>query len=107
MKLLYLGLKSSPAALRTLEELKEKGYNATLLSGESLRHAIDDFPEERHFLSLRHLEGNNGESVLCLLVLPDEKLEHAKETVRHVTGNFSIIKGFMFSFDVADYEGSL
>jgi len=108
MKLLYLGLKSSPAAHRTLEELKAEGFNATLLSGESLRHAVDYYPEEHNFLSLRHLEEKDkAESILCLFVLPDEKLEQVKNTIRGYTNNFADIKGFMFSRDIEDYEGSL
>lgn len=108
MKLLYLGLKSSPAAYRTLEELKAEGFNATLLSGESLRHAVDYYPEDHHFLSLRHLEKKEStESILCLFVLPEEKLLRAKETIRGYTKNFTEIKGFMFSRDIEDYEGSL
>ncbi len=108
MKLLYLGLKSSPAAYRTLEELKTEGFNATLLSGDSLRHAVDYYPEEHHFLSLRHLqEKEQAGSILCLFVLPDDRLEQAKATIRGYTNDFKDIKGFMFSRDIEDYEGSL
>lgn len=108
MKLLYLGLESSPAAYRTLEELKAEGFNATLLSAGSLRHAVDYYPEEHHFLSLRHLEEKEkAEFVLCLFVLPDEKVEQAKETIRAYTNGFADIKGFMFSRAIEDYEGSL
>ena len=56
MKELYLVLKSSPEAYKTLEELKYEGFNATVLSAESLRHAVDYYPEEHHFFTLRHIE---------------------------------------------------
>ena len=108
MKLLYLGLKASSAAFKTLEELKQEGFNATILSGESLRRAVDYYPEEHHFLSLRHLENkDNAESILCLFVLPDERLEQAKATIRGYTNDFHDIKGFMFSRSIEDYEGSI
>ncbi len=51
-KELYLVLKSSDRAFATLEELKKEGFNATVLSGESLRHAVDYYPEEHHFFNL-------------------------------------------------------
>lgn len=108
MKELYLILKSSPAAYRTLEELKAEGYNATVLSAESLRHAVDYYPEEHHFFTLRHLEKKEMlESILCLFVLPDEKVEAVKQTIRGYTNNFQDIKGFMYSRAIEDYEGSL
>jgi len=108
MKELYLVLKSSPAAYRTLEELKSEGFNATVLSAESLRHAVDYYPEEHHFFTLRHLEKQEMlESILVLFVLPDERIEEAKNTIRGYTNNFRDIKGFMYSRTIEDYEGSL
>ena len=108
MKELYLVLKSSPAAYRTLEELKSEGFNATVLSAESLRHAVDYYPEEHHFFTLRHYEKQEMlESILVLFVLPDERVEEAKNTIRQITQNFTEIKGFMYSRPIEDYEGSL
>lgn len=108
MKELFLVLKTSSAAYRTLEELKAEGYNATVLSGESLRHAVDYYPEEHHFLSLRHLEKTDLlQSILCLFVLRDEELERVKETIRGYTNHFRDIKGCMYSRTIEDYEGSL
>ena len=108
MRELYLVLKTSPAAYRTLEELKAEGYNATVLSGESLRHAVDYYPEEHHFLSLRHLEKTDFlQSILCLFVLKDEEVERVKQTIRGYTENFTAIKGCMYSRPIEDYEGSL
>ena len=47
-KELRLVLKSSDRAFSTLEELKREGFNATVVSTESLRHAVDYYPEEHH-----------------------------------------------------------
>ena len=108
MKELYLVLKSSPAAYRTLEALKGLGFNATMLSGESLRHAVDYYPEDHHFFTLHHFEkAEMMESILCLFVLPEDLLELAKTTIRAYTNSFQDIKGFMYSRPIEDYEGSL
>ena len=107
-KELYLVLKSSEKAVATLEQLKAEGYNATVVSTESLRHAIDDYPGDHHFFSLRQYEKVEMlESVLCLFVVEDTRLEHIKEIIRQYTNNFKDIKGFMYSRDIADYEGSI
>ena len=107
-KELYLVLKSSDKAFETLEELKREGFNATVMSGESLRHAVDYFPEEHHFVNLRQLEQKElAQSVLCLFVVDEEKLEAIKNTIRSYTNNFKDIKGFMYSRDITDYEGSI
>ena len=72
-RVLYLVLKSSPTTFHTLEELKGEGYNMTLISSESLRHAIEDFPEEHHFYTLRHFEERElQESILCIFVGDEE-----------------------------------
>ena len=108
MKELYLILKSSPQAYHTLEELKAEGFNATVLSAESLRHAVDYYPEEHHFFTRRQYEKQEMlESILCLFVLPDDKVEMVKNTIRGYTNNFKDIKGFMYSRAIEDYEGSL
>ena len=109
MKELYLVLKTSPEAYRTLEEIRAAGFNATVLSAESLRHAVDYYPEEHHFFTLRHLEKAEeiSETILCLFVLPDAKVEEVKETIRRYTNHFLDIKGFMYSRTIEDYEGSL
>ena len=91
-----------------LERLKEEGFNATIATTESLKHAFED-PGEHHFLNLRHLnsEENLKESTFCMFVVDEEKLEYAKEIVRKETNNFKSIKGFMYSHSVDDYEGSI
>lgn len=107
-KILYLTLEVSSDTKKVLEEIKNDGYNATMISSGSLNHAFDDLPEERHFFSLRHVEKvQNNESVLGLFVVSEDKLEHLKEVIRKNTDNFKKIKGFMFSRDIEDYEGSI
>ena len=53
---LTLVLESTNRAFGTLEALKKEGYNATIMSSDSLRHAVDYYPGEHHFINLRHLE---------------------------------------------------
>ena len=107
-KELYLVLKNSEKAFETLQELKKEGFNATVISTESLRHAVDYHPEEHHFFNLRHLEQESMlQSMLCLFIIDEEKLETLKNTIRSFTNNFHDIKGFMYSRDISDYEGSI
>ena len=107
-RVLYLVLKSSPIAFHTLEELKNEGYNMTLVSSESLRHAIDDFPEEHHFYTLRHFEQRElQESILCIFVGEEDKVNSLKASIRRLTNSFNDIRGFMFSKSIEDYEGSI
>lgn len=105
---LYLVLKSTDHAFHTLEELRKEGFNATVVSTESLRTAVEYFPEEHHFFNLRHLEQRElVESVLCLFVVDEEKLEYIRDIIRKLTNNFLSVKGFMFSKTIEDYEGSI
>ena len=92
----------------TLEELKGEGYNMTLISSESLRHAIEDFPEEHHFYTLRHFEERElQESILCIFVGDEERVEALKASIRRLTDGFRNTRGFMFSKKIDDYEGSI
>ena len=105
---LTLVLKTTERAYGTLEAIKRAGYNATVMTTESLRHAVDYFPEENHFVNLRQLEQKQLlQSLLCLFVVDAEKLNTIKEVIRQYTNNFKDIKGFMYSRDITDYEGSI
>ena len=107
-KTLYLVLKNSEKAYKTLHALKSKGYNATVISTESLRHAVDYQVEDHHFFNLRHLENQEMlESMLILFVIDEEKVDELKNTIREFTENFKAIKGFMYSRSIEDYEGSI
>ena len=105
---LTLVLKTTERAYETLEALKSAGFNATVMSSESLRHAVDYYPGEHTFINLRHLEEKDMlESVLCLFVVDSARLEELKKVIRDYTNNFKDIKGFMYSRSIDDYEGSV
>ena len=107
-RMVYLVLKSTPESIRVLDEIRSKGFNATVMSTESLRHALEELPEESHIFTLRHAENVKvNESVLCLFVIDESKLDELKEVVREKTEHFSRVKGFMFSRLIEDYEGSI
>ena len=105
---LTLVLETTKKAHETLEQIKDAGFNATVMSSESLRHALDYYPGEHHFINLRHIEEQeNLESVLCLFVIEDHRLEELKSVIRYYTNKFQDIKGFMYSRSIDDYEGSI
>ena len=105
---LTLVLKTTERAFETLEALKSAGFNATVMSSESLRHALDYYPGEHTFINLRHIEQKEEmESVLCLFLVDDNRLEDLKNVIREYTNNFEEIKGFMYSRPIDDYEGSI
>ena len=105
---LTLVLESTNRAFGTLEALKKEGYNATVMSSDSLRHAVDYYPGEHHFINLRHIEEKESlESVLCLFLVESEHLNELKDVIRKCTHNFQELKGFMYSRPIDDYEGSI
>ena len=107
-RIVYLVLKATPEAVHTLDEIRKEGFNATVMTTESLRHAMEELPEEKHFFTLRQVEKvQTNESILCLFIIDESKLEVLKEEVRKNTDNFNRIKGFMFSRPIEDYEGSV
>ena len=107
-KELYLILETSDRAYSTLQEIRSEGFNATVVSSESLRHAVDYYPGEHHFFNLRHLEKQEMlESILCIFVVDESKLDELKNIIRKQTSNFLDIKGFMYSRSIEDYEGSI
>ncbi len=105
---LTLVLETNDRAYSALQEIKAQGYNATVVSTESLRHAVDYVPNDQHFINLRHLEQvQQFESILCLFVVEDNRLSNLKQLIRNQTNNFKDIKGFMYSRSIEDYEGSI
>jgi len=106
-KVLYLVLENSPKAIETLEELKKDGFNATVVSTESLRHALDESPEDHHFFGLRHLEQEVTTSSLCLFIVEESQLATIIKVIKECTNSFKDIKGFMYSQSVDNYEGSI
>ena len=107
-KALYLVLKSTPKAFETFEDLKQRGFNGTAVSSESLRKAVEYYPEDHHFFNLRDLEKHeNKESILVIFVVDEENITELKDVIRWDTNNFTNPKGFMYSFDLYDYEGNV
>ena len=107
-KVLYLILKNTPIAHHTLEEIRKEGFNMTLISSESLRHVVDDFPEEQHFFTLRNFEeSQKQESIMGLFVGEQSQVETVKNHIRYLTNNFKDVRGFMFTAPAEDYEGSI
>ena len=105
---LTLVLETTEKAHETLERIKAAGFNATVMSSESLRHAVDYYPGEHHFINLRHIEEKQTlESILCVFLVESEHLEELKNVIRKCTNNFQELKGFMYSRPIEDYEGSL
>ena len=107
-KALYLVLKATPKAYETFEDLRSRGFNGTAISTESLRKAVEYYPEEHHFFNLRQLDNNEvKESILVLFVVDEENLQELKDVIRWDTENFTKPKGFMYSIDLYDYEGNI
>lgn len=107
-KALYVVLKSTPKAYETLEDLKERGFNGTVVSSESLHKAVDYYPEEHHFFNLRSLDQEEvRESIFIIFIVEEDKLSELKDVIRWDTNNFEYIKGFMYSVNLEDYEGTV
>ena len=105
---LYLVLKSTPKAFETFEDLRQRGFNGTAVSSESLRTAVEYYPEEHHLFNSRDLEKHDiKESVLVIFVVDEEKCEELKDVIRWDTNNFTNPRGFMYSFLLEDYEGNI
>ena len=105
---LTLVLKTTERAYGTLEALKKAGYNATVMTTESLRHAVDYYPGEHTFINLRHIEQREAfESILGVFIVDDNRLDDLKKVIREYTKNFTEIKGFMYSRSIDDFEGSI
>ena len=105
---LTLVLKTTERAYGTLEAIKRAGYNATVMTTESLRHAVDYYPGEHTFMSLRQVEQRETfESILGVFIVDDDRLDDLKKVIRECTKNFTEIKGFMYSRPINDFEGSI
>ena len=105
---LTLVLKTTERAYGTLETIKRAGYNATVMTTESLRHAVDYYPGEHTFINLRHVEQREAfESILGVFIVDDDRLDDLKKVIRECTKNFTEIKGCMYSRPINDFEGSI
>lgn len=107
-KVLYLVLKNTVDTADILVDLREKGFNATIMSTESLRHALEYTPAAHHFFSLRHMENETlQESMMGIFIVDETSSEILKREIREQTENFSKVKGFMYTQDLSDYEGTI
>lgn len=105
---LKLVLKTYDRAYEILNKIKNAGFNATVISGESLRHAVDYVPEDYNFMNLRQVEQKEFmERIFCIFVIDKDQLEELKIVIRECTNNFEKIKGFMYSRKIEDFEGSI
>ena len=106
-KAVYLILKNNTKALSIIEEIKNEGFNGTVLNSDSVRHFFEEYPEEHHFYTLRNYEKNQIiESIMCLFIVDENKENKLKELIRENTNHFKDINGAMFSVTLNDYEGS-
>ena len=79
---LTLVLKTTERAYGTLEAIKRAGYNATVMTTESLRHAVDYYPGEHTFINLRHVEQRDAfESILGVFIVDEERLDDLKKVI--------------------------
>ncbi len=104
---LYLGMND--ATLDLLHSIREKGYNGTIINTVSLKHELEGTEEDDvqvltlHSIEKRHID----ESLTCRFIVDEEKLEELKQTIRDLTGNFTLVHGGMYSRPLPDYEGTL
>jgi len=107
-RLFYLILENNSKASSTFEQIKGHGFNGTIVSTESVKHAVDDYyPEEDHFFNLRsYVNHKQDEGFMAMFVVDEERIDELKQIVRDYTNNFKEIKGGMFSKKIDDFEGS-
>ena len=108
-RLFYLILENNSKATSTFEQIKSHGFNGTIVSTESLKHAVDEyFPEDDHFFNLRSYENRKqvAAGFMAMFVVDEERINELKQIVRDYTNNFKEINGGMFSKKIDDFEGS-
>ena len=107
-RILFLILENGSPAIRALENIRESGFNGTLIGGSSLRHALEGkLPEEHSFFHLAHWEAENAEeSTVSMFIVDQDQIEVLKTTIREHTEHFQDVKGAMFTIPLDDYEGA-
>lgn len=107
MQLLIITLDDSEEFLHTLSGLKDHGMNGIVLPSTSLKHAllhskVDDAPI---FGSISKIVKSDYEaSHTVLMLVPEEKIETAKNVVRDITKGLGR-KGVMMALPVSFWEG--
>ena len=108
-RLFYLILENeNDLAFHVFETIKSKGFNGSIVSTESVKHIVDELPEDNHFFNLRQYENRTikKEGLMCMFVVDEDKIDALKQIVRDNTNNFKTVKGGMFSKKIDDFEGS-
>ncbi|MCI1244635.1 MAG: hypothetical protein LKK13_00905 [Bacilli bacterium] len=107
--LLFAVLESGHDTEKLLSALSHDGYNGTVIATTSLKHVLmSPHEEEPAFISLSNLADNTFEGNTTLYILVDEeKLPKLQEDIRTYSGNFTKIKGGMFTLPVETFEGSI
>ncbi len=100
-------LDDSEQFLQILSGLKNHGMNGIVMPSTSLKHALlrSNVDEVPIFGKLSNLVKSEFEmSHTLMMLIPDEKLEEAKTTVRGIVKDLRK-KGIMFAMPVSFWEG--
>jgi len=107
MKVLFFAvLERGAASSALLKDLSVRGYNATLIQTESLKHVLKG-QEGSAFISLSELADNTPDTNNSMFFIIDEtKVPEIKKAFREYTADFTKAHGAMFIIPIADFEGS-
>lgn len=106
--LLIVTLANNEHTIKLIHDLSAKGYDATVYSTTSLRHALDDTNEDLPtILTLQHLHSNHFvNNTTIMFVAEENKINEVKQVIREETDHFKKIGGGMWTTPIEDYEGS-
>lgn len=107
MMYFFVALDDSEEFLQILAGLKDHGMNGIVMPSTSLKHALlqSDNDEVPIFGKLSNLvKSEFAMSHTLMMLIPDEKLEDAKNTVRGIVKDLRK-KGVMFAMPVSFWEG--
>lgn len=107
--LLFITLEDTDETSKVLRELSNKGFNATIQTSTSLKHAVkeEEMEDIPLFISLHSIEKMKKiESVSMFLVVNDENIENIKTLIREGTNNFTTTRGMIAELDIKKFEGS-
>lgn len=107
-RLLFVVLENKSATQDVIHKLSEEGFNGTILSSTSVHnYMLDEEEDTPSFFSLAHIAENKFvHNTTLYFILDDEKVEEVKKIIREITGNFTKVKGGMFSSPIESFEGS-
>lgn len=107
MNLLVITLDDSEEFLKSLSGLKDHGMNGIVIPTTSLKHAllhntVDAAPIFGGVSKLMNQDYTLSHT--CVMLIPDEKVEEAKQVVLGITKGLGR-KGVMFALPVTFWEG--